>query len=74
MNKMHWVDRKITKEQYEEAMSHEDSYAEQRKLAENIAGMEIVCGYGLYGFSFKKRIVEGEEQYILSMHIGNSCD
>ena len=76
MNNMEWVDRKITKEQYEEGIRYEEErdFEKRKELAEDIAGINIVCGYGLYGYEFKKRIVEGEEQYFLAMHIGSSCD
>lgn len=73
---MRWVEKAITKEQYEEGTHYTDikDYANRKRLAEEIAGMNIVCGYGLYGYDFQKRIIDGEEKYILSMRIGNSCD
>ena len=73
---MKWVETPITKEQYEEGSRYTENgeLKKRKQLAEEIAGMEIVCGYGLYGYSFKKCVVEGEEKYFLAMHIGNTCD
>ena len=71
---MEHIEREITKEQYDEAIQYRDHSKEQRKVAENIAGMSIVCGYGLYGYSFTQRKVKGEEKYFLAMTIGSSCD
>ena len=74
MNNMHWVNKPITKEQYETAKNYADHSAEQSLLAERIAGTAICCGYGLYGYNFFKGEVDGKEGYYLSMHIGDSCD
>ena len=71
MKDIEWA---ITKEQYDEAMQYADHSQEQCNVAERIAGTSIVCGYGLYGYNFNKRVVDGEEKYFLAMTIGSSCD
>lgn len=74
MSNMKWVETPITKEQYEEGVSYQGNYIKQEMLAKRIAGSDIVYGYGLYGFTFKKRTVDDKDEYVLAMHIGDTCD
>lgn len=63
------ITRNISKELYDKFTSVPKS--EQRVLVSDYLGAAIVCGYGLYGFSFSE---DSDGNYYLIYERGDSCD
>lgn len=62
------VRKNISKELYEKFTNAPK--AEQHILVTDYLGAAIVCGYGLYGYSFS----EDNGKYYLTYERGDSCD
>lgn len=59
---------KITKEQYDRAMANKGHIVSADM--EDVFGISILCGYGLYGHEVSK---DGDN-YIVTYWHGSSCD